>query len=1023
MKKNVCYLKKNRYLHTNLNSTKGYSLIELLLSSMLLSSLVLGLATVSTTLVDTEGTLRTRSSVLQSKSEIVANLSNSAVWQKNLELAGTLIDPDNKKSSKINPELTCIRNNTVCPRGEHKLTLYSANGKILVDSGKENIGYTKDGSSCDTFSATSTNIESSSKSQRSGTSTLNTLTPSNCLYRLSLSWEPICPTVGSCMKPQVLVKINTYTSSQFQKVTSNMSGSQSLQMKMLIKEPRETPLLPKGILVYTNSSVYYPNESTRDIDLSAAITDGSKRNLSVVLAKNTTKFDGTVTPVTGTIVKYTPKDGYYGVDYFNYTFINNNNNSKATGTVYIRVMTPYSWTGLAGGNDISTKNKLNFCGKVISGKCDSTTFPSSIYYSALADAHYVFDNTCSVCNVNIDGTPGYGYASLKGTSVELNNFSGTINQLSDVELSFFQNPSKWLKPISFWMKSGIWKGGNGKIWVDRVTYYGGWKPANLEDIAVKIDNGKMVSPKDFIINGALHISGPGVFDHNNGTVTLNKYWSRNNNSYTPNVTFFNLNFGNPTQAEGEAVSSSIASNITVQNNMGIYPRGFDAGLSSGYDPVTGQSKTVASVWSLKGDLYVGGKGGAGFLGIPPIIEFNGDKDQTIHGMNVDNSTDTQALSDGVLFSLNNRFEIPYAPSVRINKSQGKMNITDVFATAGDFENISAESYNFYPSTLVFAAAWRGGTFTPGTAEYNNLIWAHSFGYLKINANELTIKGNFEHRGNYYVYGNPSKGTRINLYGDLVLEGDNDHDHLSEAIVVSLVGGSNQKIRKIGLPGTIATHLEVNKTGGTVTMSGQIATNCDVIVNSGSVVTSTGFTLSSSGVNSFISNIKFPLTTRIDNLQVNHSMKLLSDVSVNNLIIGPGTNPMYSGGLVGNGKKIVVHKDTTLNKNLSTGLSTNPIQIDLAGVDDQKIIFTSAATGLGFGNFNINASNNVGKVTTEGTGKLGEFKVSNGTAISCSSILTVNQLITNFGTILKKDGGTGSLIAASSQIQGTTPLCP
>ncbi|MBX7232338.1 MAG: hypothetical protein K1X29_09665 [Bdellovibrionales bacterium] len=789
--------------------------------------------------------------------------------------------------------------------------------------------------------------------------------------------------------------------------------------------PSSDPVALTDWTVYTNSTHYYADESQIKISLpnsvTGSVTGVDLSDLKLTLDQNVSVKNGSVT-LDEKVISYLPASGFYGKDEFTYQITNNKTKKIGKGKVVVNVMTPYTWTG-ADSTSKGTHSQKNFCGKVVSGKCDGSTFPGQIYYENFLEAHYVFDDTCVAnCEVEIDGTPGQlGFVGLRGTSIDINNFSGILYQKSNVALAYLQRT--WLKAVSLNMNSSKWVGDQHSLWIDRATVWAGWIPERKNDIALKITGGSFVSPKEMTINGSLYISSAASFSHNLGQITLNRYWSRNANNYAPEVRFYDLNLGasEVTKKQGDAVGLQWASHIIVERNLGINPYGIDANLGTGRNPDTWEDLTSPAVITVLGDVVMGGYGGAhcDYQCIPLVVELAGEGQQNIRGLIVE--PDAWSQANGVLFHLDNRFNVvSYAPTLKINKSSGKVVMNDVVGVTGTFEYVKSAGYDFANSKLVFAGAWHGSSFIPGSAEYQDIIWAHFFGSLDIQADRLVVHGNFEHRGNYYVFGKLGRGTKVIVEGDLIVENSGDHDRLDRAVVFTLEGEKNQSIRQIGSSGYLVGHVEINKCSGVTQLSGQIGTMADFIVTSGRVEAASGslFYTRAHGINNVKSTIKASGVS-FESLEIQHGTELASDLVTKNLTIGLSTS--YSG-LIAAGNKIQVLNDVNLVKS-ATNYSDGLKNIELIGSNDQTIKFVEPSLSGGFSNYKISINKSQGVVNVVNDGQLNSVDLVAGELNVCSSHLVVGDLKSALSSVLKYGGvGTSSLSNSTATISGTTLAC-
>lgn len=177
---------------------KGFSLLELMISTAALS---IGLVTVAAFSLNVQSSIQaaeTKSTALSVNQDVTSLLYGKSSWKKTLETAGSN-HPD--LGAPVNSELACIRDNTPCTPGEHPLSLYDSGGSLKIDSQSPDSGFSRDGSPC-----------------RSNDST-------KCAINVGLTWTPACPNTGECIKPTINVKISILDRTWSDRSTSDQRGS------------------------------------------------------------------------------------------------------------------------------------------------------------------------------------------------------------------------------------------------------------------------------------------------------------------------------------------------------------------------------------------------------------------------------------------------------------------------------------------------------------------------------------------------------------------------------------------------------------------------------------------------------------------------------------------------------------------------------------------------------------------------------------------------------------------------------
>ncbi len=413
--------KKNLLSHFDFwkSNSRGFSLLEVLFSSFILAISFLAVAAFNSLSVQVNQVSKTKAGLLQVKSEIVGYLSDSIVWQQNVDQAGS--HHPTMLSKTINKELACLNDLAIgCTAGTYPLTLLDRNGHIVADSVLTNTGYTRDGASCDTFTApsTTTSTTTSGKSTNSPNSTVD----SSCPFRFELAWQPICPLTGPCVRPQVLVSISLLSNQ-----TNQSTLSMQIQMttyQVVISQNKALPPVVKTITLATNAAGF-GGTTKISTDLKSLIVGPDVTEVILDNSKNPTSQNGGAVTISGTTLTYDPPAKFHGVDTVYVTATDRLTGQSSASHLLVNVMTPHTWTGQ--GTDKLASNTQNWCGQVTSGVCDHTTFSSGFLG---AKSELIFDGTC-VSNCNADLNLAYS-----GRRIELSyDYSGTVTQKSSISLN------------------------------------------------------------------------------------------------------------------------------------------------------------------------------------------------------------------------------------------------------------------------------------------------------------------------------------------------------------------------------------------------------------------------------------------------------------------------------------------------------------------------------------------------------------------------------------------------------------
>ena len=159
-----------------MNNNRGISILELLLASGI-SVIVIAVASVPIiNQIKMQKKVESFYWLSQTRAEIVASLKKKSVL-------------DAAILSNLNPSLDCLRpkvtgstNSSNCKdQGGNVYQLLSQAGAVLIGNTSATAGFTEGGKVCNTYSATSV----------------------DCPFRFELTWQPICPAVGTCFNPDI----------------------------------------------------------------------------------------------------------------------------------------------------------------------------------------------------------------------------------------------------------------------------------------------------------------------------------------------------------------------------------------------------------------------------------------------------------------------------------------------------------------------------------------------------------------------------------------------------------------------------------------------------------------------------------------------------------------------------------------------------------------------------------------------------------------------------------------------------
>jgi hypothetical protein len=389
----------------------GFSAVEVLTSTIIIGMSGLAIAGFGEAMNKYSQNIKTKSGVADVRAEIIASTMDAKSWALNINNAGAEIPVGS--SHIVNTAMLCLKNNTACDEGVYNMTLLGPDGSILVDADNPNQGFTANGVRCTTYGITD---------------------DSQCVFRYELQWEPICPPAQTaCVNPQIRLTANLQVNVMYAK----LMNIQTTSMQVFAPKPDFStgpaplppvppPVIPGGPVFYTNSTLYSVN-NTVTVDLSTVVPNPVGATYSLPSA--TSAVGGAMTLV-GSMLTYTPAPGFYGHDSFNFVVTDAASVSTLTPTK-MEVMTPHTWTGQGVAND--TNDPGNWCGEVVAGACDHSTFGATGFLGA--QSHLVMDQTCQTnCSPTfsqpnliigkLETKPGYtGTLTVSSTNVRINNNS------------------------------------------------------------------------------------------------------------------------------------------------------------------------------------------------------------------------------------------------------------------------------------------------------------------------------------------------------------------------------------------------------------------------------------------------------------------------------------------------------------------------------------------------------------------------------------------------------------------------
>lgn len=918
----------------------GFTLVEAVLSVAILltSFLALGMFTNSSIAMDQK--FKAQNNLLSIRIDLISHLSNPRIWAKMVTESG----PGN------NASLECLRTGAACATTEEELVVTRDDGTSLANVTASTEGFTADGGACNTFSTTSTD------------------TANPCQYQYRVTWKPICPVAGPCQRPQVNTKVSLVSNVPTE---GKSIVSQTSSVSVTIEQTFGFPAFARRATAYANSSIYFPTETSTYIMPLTSVTSVNDIEIPAFSTPIKSSAGGTVDWVFSKKIHYTPKPGFYGLDTFTYEFRDVVTSRVSRGTVAVRVMTPYTWTGFAGAWDSSSTNIRNFCGKVIFGWCDGATFP--VPGPDEAGVHYVFNANCDHCDATLESPDSN---PLVINSVEMDaTYQGTVKLVTAAQIKESRGP--WHKPVNLLIKGGTFDASASP----RLDVYAAdrglaYTPPPLEDYAVKVTGaGILKAPAALVVQGSFYTDTWTNFSHQNGITYLYGIANRPSSIYSPTVVFHKLYFGSPDPAfrppAGTESGYDLSSDLVVVNDLGYYPLGSeDFRISNGKNPGSNNYINYRPTLRFKGDLYIGGSGGSRCTAsgpnscLPPYFMVAGGQDQTIHGVDASTFTDDRA-SMAVL---------PTLPSLAFQKVGGFATMNGAIPISGNFVALALpDGYDFSSSKLMFNnKSCLESLFITGPAtEYGDIYDMRSgcASGLNLGASNINVHGNYYHYAmdDAEVYGSGPRSAHVKLDRDFVIDGQYGTTTLANAAEVEFVGTAAQEIRRPYNRGVSTLHWKINNTSGPVTMAGDIGTVADVEVTAGNLVAAPSSKLFiPPHANATKTVLRAPATV-FETLQIAHETELASDISAKDLVLGTAAS---TSGLDTKTYQVAVLNDLTLVKD--PNVRTN--KIVFSGTNLQNFSFADPTYGATFANTNVLIDKASGNVSYSGSGQLGRVCV-------------------------------------------------
>ncbi|MCB0369328.1 MAG: hypothetical protein KDD45_07705, partial [Bdellovibrionales bacterium] len=844
----------NTFLNKN-KANSGFTVLELIFSLIILIFSLLSIASISQMVATFSSKLNTKSKLADVRSEIVTQLSSRKVWINIVQNAG--MNHPTLSGVKINDEMSCLKNFTACTSGTYNLTLLNINNKLITDPNVATEGFDLNGVACNSFGA-----------------------DNKCIFRYNLTWTPVCPASGPCIDPQVRVKIDVVNNSTDMSLRLNATP-----YEFYLDRPRPYAPVVKQTSFYTNSTYYFTiADQTLSFDPTPYIYSEDTTLFTISPPSSGLSTNGGSVTVSGGVINYRSPNNYHGFDSFQYKVTDQMTGKQTTASTWVWVMTPYTWLGNAGDNRTSVTK--NFCGKVVNGTCDRATFPVN-------DKHYVFTKVCTECDVLLNNS---------AESVEMDQyFPGKVTLSANGITLGKQGSSSWQKYPIFLQSGGVFDGGTHDLTITVTNKAAGYVYTPT-DWAYSLTGGQFLAPSLMKVVGPFNYSTPGNFVHQNGLVNLFQVWSTTGIVSAPGIHFHDLQIDNLTENIGSHHAFVVTDGFTVDNNLRLSVRGLE-------NVMTYSGAVIPNI-NVKGNLIAEGTGGVFYNQLN--VTLNGDADQQIIGVNQPVDSDGAPIPIGPNLNPGIHDLMPFMPKVKIDKSLGKVTLNNWVGLSG-FEVIQtpAGGIDINNSTVVLGNFSGEIPFRPGTLHFQDLYMYPGRGVgmnadIKVYDPVIYVDKNLYHytRGASHIYGD-STGYQVNLLGDLYIDGNFDHDHLSNGLTVNMLGTNDSTIH--GTATSISQmHINIEKSDPAVkvNMVGGFGTTRDLKVSSGQLIVEPNLEIRvpSHGWNGMLSQFDVP-GVQFHHLTIDHGFRALSDIKLDgNLNIGTHcVGGLYSLNLGGSGK--------------------------------------------------------------------------------------------------------------------------
>ncbi len=778
-----------------LHNSKGMSLIEVMFALFISAVAILTMNIFATQMNIENKKLADNSTTARKNYDFLELMNNPTTWK------ATVLDVNNyayfscKLGLAPHPDTKTAID---CTKVEDTFRIIGGDKEVIYDQkdkdafGKK-IGFTAEGIKCYGFDATSGN--------------------DSCPTHYQISWDLPCVKKSNCKEPMAKVTVTQMTKYST-KPGLNSEKTFSLNVN-----------LPQSVEIAPRDSTFMVNINSSDMVFEVLKTDFAVETFNLKIT-SVSSSSNSVVSVDSNKIKYSPKPNFYGVDKVYYTIEQNlfDKVSKSEGVVWVKVMTPYTWVGdgpiaetsASGKKWYSLYDKRNYCGKVVSEKCDHFGAEADAKFADLSDAQMqlaalVFNENCNNCNALLKSSNG---GTINLNSLEMGeNFPGELKQIDDISFIIRRNSSNRQSDdpemlFAFSQKGGSFIGANSKA--DFVTdevyaqtknfrierdIWTGNGPRTITRGALSMNTyghflvagGKFYAPESMLLlSGFNQITNQKYFFHQNGTITVGPRWGGGNIFDAQDVTLndFVINYAG-------AFDYNMIGNMSVRD-LTYIQTGYESQLRGYISPGAGNLFVSRNVYMRgAGGFMVNGWGGWGYAN----IVMNGKGDQYIYSnLDVDGNPDKTKMGR--------------MPVLVVNKTDGTLHIKgDLgFTTGIDYQ---AGIIKFYDDEeravgdrqiLEFSSAWND-MFVKNTSGNElvlpNLELTPQCSHMRIYT-DFRISGDLIHdKRKYnpqcsgYTFGPNIR--KISVEGDIyALSGYNEHDG-GGIVTIEMTGSKNQKI--------------------------------------------------------------------------------------------------------------------------------------------------------------------------------------------------------------------------------------